>query len=121
MTELKDPTIEDLERYAKSFVHPDYEGGEVMLSIGKAVEYLERGVSGLVNVIPFACMPGNVQAAILKRVREETGERLPILTVPCDGQKSMGVRMRLEAFVEQVKEYYEVKRKEKLQKKAVNY
>lgn len=117
----KDPTIEDLERYAKAFLHPDYEGGEVMLSVGKAVEYLKKGVSGLVNVIPFACMPGNVQAAILKRVREETGERLPILTVPCDGQKSMGVRMRLEAFVEQVKEYYEVKREEKLQKKAVNY
>lgn len=117
----KDPTIEELERLAHRFVHPDYEGGEVMLSIGKAVEYLNKGVSGIVNVIPFACMPGNVQAAILKRIREETGEKLPLLTVPCDGQKSMGVRMRLEAFVEQVKEYFASKRAENLQKRAVNF
>jgi predicted CoA-substrate-specific enzyme activase len=117
----KDPTIETLERYAMRFVHPDYEGGEVMLSIGKAVEYMEKEVSGMINVIPFACMPGNVQSAILKRMREETGERLPILTVPCDGQRSMGVRMRLEAFVEQVKEYFRVKRDEKLQKRVVNF
>ncbi len=117
----KEPTIEDLEKFASSFVHPDYEGGEVMLSIGKAVEYLERGVSGIVNVIPFACMPGNVQSAILKRIREEIGERLPLLTVPCDGQKAMGVRMRLEAFVEQVKEYFESKKNEKLQKLAMNF
>ncbi len=117
----KDPTIEELEELAKRYVHPDYEGGEVMLSVGKAVEYLHKGVSGIVNVIPFACMPGNVQSAILKRIREETGERLPLLTVPCDGQKSMGVRMRLEAFVEQVKEYFRSKRAENLQKKAVNF
>ncbi|MCS7199305.1 MAG: acyl-CoA dehydratase activase [Caldimicrobium sp.] len=117
----KEPTIEELERLAKRFVHPDYEGGEVMLSIGKAVEYLHKGVAGIVNVIPFACMPGNVQAAILKRLREEVGERIPLLTVPCDGQKSMGVRMRLEAFVEQVKEFHRAKRKENMQKKAVNF
>ncbi|MFN3568047.1 MAG: hypothetical protein ACK4UR_03950, partial [Caldimicrobium sp.] len=79
------------------------------------------GVSGLVNVIPFACMPGNVQSAILKRIREETGDKLPIFTVPCDGQKSLGVRMRLEAFVEQVKEYFESKKNEKIQKIAINF
>ncbi|MFN3921661.1 MAG: CoA activase, partial [Caldimicrobium sp.] len=117
----KDPSIEELERLASSFVHPDYEGGEVMLSVGKAVEYIEKKVSGLINVIPFACMPGNVQAAILKRIREEVGGRLPLFTVPCDGQRSMGVRMRLEAFVEQVKEYFESKRGEKLQKIAINF
>ncbi|MDM7202922.1 MAG: acyl-CoA dehydratase activase-related protein [Thermodesulfobacteriaceae bacterium] len=117
----EEPTIEDLERFAIPFVHPDYEGGEVMLSVGKAVEYLKKGVSGIVNVIPFACMPGNVQAAILKRIREREGERLPLLTVPCDGQKSMGVKMRLEAFVEQVKEHFESKKNEKLQKLAINF
>ncbi|MFN3568046.1 MAG: acyl-CoA dehydratase activase, partial [Caldimicrobium sp.] len=35
----KDPTIEELEKLASPYVHPDYEGGEVMLSVGKAVEY----------------------------------------------------------------------------------
>jgi Uncharacterized protein conserved in bacteria len=116
-----EPTIEELERLAKKYVHPDYEGGEVMLSIGKARDYLRKGVSGLINVIPFACMPGNVQAAILKRIRDEEGDRLPLLTVPCDGQKSLGTKMRIEAFVEQVKEFFEGKRKANMQKMAINF
>ncbi len=116
-----EPTIEELERLAKKYVHPDYEGGEVMLSIGKARDYLRKGVSGLINVIPFACMPGNVQAAILKRIRDEEGDRLPLLTVPCDGQKSLGTKMRIEAFVEQVKEFFEGKRKAYMQKMAINF
>jgi predicted nucleotide-binding protein (sugar kinase/HSP70/actin superfamily) len=116
-----EPTIEELERLAKKYVHPDYEGGEVMLSIGKARDYLRKGVSGLINVIPFACMPGNVQTAILKRIRDEEGDRLPLLTVPCDGQKSLGTKMRIEAFVEQVKEFFEGKRKANMQKMAINF
>jgi len=59
-----------------------------------------------VNVIPFACMPGNVVAAILKKIRETEEIKLPTLTVPCDGQKSLGTKMRIEAFVEQVKEFF---------------
>ncbi len=116
-----EPTIEELEKLAQEYVHPDYEGGEVMLSVGKARDYLQKGVSGLINVIPFACMPGNVQAAILKRMRDKEGDRLPFLTVPCDGQKSLGTKMRLEAFVEQVKEFFYHKRKGKMQNLAINF
>ncbi|MDN5379181.1 acyl-CoA dehydratase activase [Thermodesulfobacterium sp.] len=102
--------VEELMKLTQRYVDIRYEGGEVLLSVGKAVEYTHNGVSGIVNVIPFACMPGNVVSALLKRIKEGEGKRLPVLTVPCDGQKSLGTRMRIEAFAEQVKEFFASKR-----------
>jgi predicted CoA-substrate-specific enzyme activase len=106
----EEPDVEELMKLTQKYVDTQYEGGEVLLSVGKAVEYLKHGISGIINVIPFACMPGNVVAAVLKRIKEEEGERIPTLTVPCDGQKSLGTRMRIEAFVEQVKEFFNSKK-----------
>lgn len=117
----KEPTIEELISLAKKYVHPDYEGGEVLLSTGKTMEYLKKGVSGIVNVIPFACMPGNVVMALLKRIREGEKINLPVLTVPCDGQKSMGTKMRIEAFAEQVKEFFYAKRNKMFKKEVINW
>ncbi len=102
----EDMEVEELMELAKKYISPEYEGGEVLLSTGKALEFVKKGCSGIVNVIPFACMPGNVVMGLLKRMREEEGVFFPTLTVPCDGQKSMGVRMRIEAFAEQVKDYF---------------
>lgn len=98
--------VENLIELTKKYIHPEFEGGEVLLSVGKAIEYLKHKVSGIVNVIPFACMPGNITAAILKKIKETEGIKIPTLTVPCDGQKSLGTKMRIEAFVEQVKEFF---------------
>jgi len=102
--------VDELMKFTDRYVSVEYEGGEVLLSVGKAIEYLKNGTYGLVNVIPFACMPGNVVTSIIKRMKEEEGLRIPALTVPCDGQKSLGTRMRIEAFVEQVKEFFESKK-----------
>jgi predicted nucleotide-binding protein (sugar kinase/HSP70/actin superfamily) len=106
----EDLEVEELMNLTKKYVHPEFEGGEVLLSVGKAVEYLSHGAGGIINVIPFACMPGNVVTAILKKIKEEEGIRFPTLTVPCDGQKSLGTKMRVEAFVEQVKEFFNSKK-----------
>ncbi|WP_038054883.1 acyl-CoA dehydratase activase [Thermodesulfobacterium hydrogeniphilum] len=106
----EEPEVENLMKLTQKYIDVQYEGGEVLLSIGKAVEYLHNGIYGIVNVIPFACMPGNVVTAILKRIKEEEGKKVPTLTVPCDGQKSLGTKMRIEAFVEQVKEFFNSKK-----------
>jgi predicted nucleotide-binding protein (sugar kinase/HSP70/actin superfamily) len=106
----EDLDVEEIMNLTKKYVHPEFEGGEVLLSVGKAVEYLNHGASGIINVIPFACMPGNIVTAIFKKIKEEEGIRFPTLTVPCDGQKSLGTKMRVEAFVEQVKEFFNSKK-----------
>ena len=102
---VEEVKVEEILELSKKYISLEYEGGEVLLSVGGAVEFLKKGCSGIVNVIPFACMPGNVVTAILKRIREEKN-MVPTLTVHCDGQKSMGTRMRIEAFAEQVKDFF---------------
>ncbi|MBW1712853.1 MAG: CoA activase, partial [Deltaproteobacteria bacterium] len=57
--------------------------------------------SGLVNVMPFTCMPGTIVNAVLKRFREEH-DSIPFLNMACDGQEQTNTRSRLEAFMYQV-------------------
>ena len=100
----EDPSIDEILGLARKYINDEFEG-EAILSVGKSLDYLKKGVNGIINVIPFTCMPGTVVAMLLKRVREENG-MVPVLTVSCDGQRSMGTRMRLEAFMHQVKEHF---------------
>ncbi|MFW2331801.1 MAG: acyl-CoA dehydratase activase, partial [Nitrospinota bacterium] len=43
---------------AAPYMHHSFEG-EAVLSIGKAVEYAQNNISGVVNIMPFSCMPGS--------------------------------------------------------------
>ena len=79
-----------------------------MLSVGKAIDYIERGVSGLVNVMPFTCMPGTIATAILKRVREEH-DNIPLLNIAYEGQGDSQTLTRLEAFIHQARSYQKIK------------
>ncbi len=108
----EEPQVDEIISLAKRYVSEEFEG-EAILSVGKSLDYLRHGVNGIVNVIPFTCMPGTVVTMLLKRVREEHG-LVPVLTVSCDGQRSMGTRMRLEAFMHQVHEHFEESRGRKL-------
>ncbi len=108
----EEPQVDEIISLAKRYVSEEFEG-EAILSVGKSLDYLRHGVNGIVNVIPFTCMPGTVVTMLLKRVREEHG-LVPVLTVSCDGQRSMGTRMRLEAFMHQVHEHFEEHRGRKL-------
>ncbi len=101
----EEPTVEEIIGLARKYMSDEFEG-EAILSVGKSLDYLRHGVNGIVNVIPFTCMPGTVVSMLLKRVREDEGY-VPVLTVPCDGQRSMGTRMRIEAFMYQVREHFE--------------
>ncbi len=87
---------------ADPFVSNEYEG-EAVLSTGKAVEYIENGVSGIVNVMPLTCMPGTIANALITRIRKQIGSK-PFLALACDGQQETGRFLRLEAFVHQARE-----------------
>ncbi|MBN2582981.1 MAG: CoA activase, partial [Planctomycetes bacterium] len=92
------------------YIHDSFEG-EAVLSLGKAVEVATHArpgtgqrATGIVNVMPFTCMPGNIVAAMLKRLRRDLDD-LPILSVAYDGQRDSALDVRLEAFAEQVKAF----------------
>ncbi len=79
-----------------------------MLSVGKAIDYINRGVSGIVNVMPFTCMPGTIASAVLKRVREDH-DNIPLLNIAYEGQGDSQTLTRIEAFMHQAKAYKEAR------------
>lgn len=107
MRSLREPSIEQTLRAALPYIHRSFEG-EAVLSVGKAVDYINRGVSGIVNVMPFTCMPGTIATAVLKRVREEH-DNIPLLNIAYEGQGDSQTLTRLEAFMHQARSYQEVK------------
>ena len=95
------PTSEVL-KLGSEYISPALQG-EAVLSLGRAVEYAHNGYNGIVNIIPFGCMPGTIVTALLKRFKDNY--KLPVLTLTMDGIKNPGEEMRLEAFVRQCAEH----------------
>lgn len=104
-----EPGVEATLRLAAPFIHRSFEG-EAVLSVGKSIEFVEKGASGVVNVMPFTCMPGTIVQSILKRYRE-SHDNVPFLNMAYDGQEQTNSRTRLEAFMFQVAHYGEARRK----------
>ncbi|MFH0888769.1 MAG: acyl-CoA dehydratase activase [Planctomycetota bacterium] len=94
------PTSETI-KYGTTYIEPALRG-EVILSMGRAVEYVHHGFNGIVNIIPFGCMPGTIVTALLKRFKND--HPVPVFTLTVDGTKNPGEEMRIEAFVRQCQE-----------------
>jgi predicted CoA-substrate-specific enzyme activase len=97
---LAEHKIDHVINLAKPYIDESFEG-EAILSVGKIVEYHEEGFGGVVNVMPFTCMPSTIVSTQTRRLSGDCGE-LPILNLSFDGQEDVTLTTRLEAFVEQV-------------------
>jgi len=95
------PTQEILNR-GHTYLTPAVEG-EAILSMGRVVEYAENGFNGIVNLIPFGCMPGTIVSLLLHQFRHDYG--LPFLNVVVEGSKDPGQQIQLEAFYHQCREH----------------
>ncbi len=98
-----EPKTRSIFRNAKPYVDPSFEG-EAILSVGKTIDFAKRGASGIVNIMPFTCMPGTIVSTLLKRYQEENSN-IPILNMAYDGQEQTNTLTRLEAFMFQAKEF----------------
>ncbi|MCL4425107.1 MAG: CoA protein activase [Firmicutes bacterium] len=80
--------------YLRHFV-----GGDGLDSVGNTVLYAQQGFDGVIQLMPFTCMPEIVAQSILPRVSQE--KNIPVLTLILDEQSGeAGIRTRLEAFVD---------------------
>jgi predicted nucleotide-binding protein (sugar kinase/HSP70/actin superfamily) len=100
---LEEPTTEDVLKLANPYVHDSFEG-EAGLSVGKAIDFVKHGASGIINVMPFTCMPGTVVTGVMKRVRRDL-DNVPFLTMAYDGLEQTNTLTRLEAFMYQAHQY----------------
>ncbi len=98
---LHETGIEELLALSAPYMHHTF-GGEAILTIGKAIDYIRKGASGIVNAMPFTCMPGMVSAAVSRTVRERN-RMVPWLNMTYDGQKGIDDSTRIEAFMHQAR------------------
>ncbi len=88
---------------AAEYLPRDYKG-EALLSIGKAIEMAEQGAGGIMNAMPFNCMPGTVVSSLSKKISDDN-DGIPWLNMSYEGLRDSGEETRLEAFAEQVKSF----------------
>jgi predicted CoA-substrate-specific enzyme activase len=99
---LAEQPVQDVLHLARPYLHDSFEG-EAVLSIGKTVEYHHQGFGGVINVMPFSCMPSTIVSAQTRRVSADCDD-MPILNISFDGQEDPTLTTRLEAFVDQVRQ-----------------
>ena len=91
------------------YIHPSF-GGEPICSMGKAGDFAERRLDGVVNVIPFNCMPGNAVAMLSHAFRRDHNN-IPFLNLDYDGFVDAGRDAKIVSFMSQVKERRMARRK----------
>lgn len=97
-----EPSIKEVWRNSRRYLPSWF--GEAALSLGNAVSYAQNGVCGIINVMPFTCLPGTVATAVLKAFKEEHNN-IPCLVMAYDGLEQTNTRTRLEAFMHQAHQY----------------
>lgn len=101
---LKEPDTMEILKKASLYLHDSFEG-EAILSIGKALDLIEKGVSGIINAMPFGCMPGTVVTTIMRGISRDFG--IPCLSIAYDGTESPTTEIQLETFMAQAKAFAE--------------
>jgi predicted nucleotide-binding protein (sugar kinase/HSP70/actin superfamily) len=100
---IDEPTTEAVIKLSLPYVHDSFEG-EACLSVGKAVDFVAKGASGIINVMPFTCMPGTVVAGVMKKVRQDL-DNVPFLNMAYDGLEQTTSVTRIEAFMHQAQQF----------------
>ncbi len=103
MRQKGEPVLRSIIDKASPYIHESFDG-EAILSVGKSIDFMEKGASGIINVMPLTCMPGTIVNAVLKRVREDHVET-PFLNISYEGQEQTNNETRLEAFMHQVYQF----------------
>jgi predicted nucleotide-binding protein (sugar kinase/HSP70/actin superfamily) len=88
-------------------IRPFYEpllSTEAVMTMGVAIELAHRGLSGILNIMPFSCMPGIISAGLAPRIRTDLND-IPWLDVAFDARGGTNFQTRLEAFLYQAIQY----------------
>jgi predicted CoA-substrate-specific enzyme activase len=105
---LHEPDTKEILKKASPYIHSSFEG-ETILSIGKTIDLLEKGAAGIINAMPFGCMPGTIVTALMRGVIRDHG--IPCINIPYDGTESPTTEIQLEAFMDQAKQMKHAGRK----------
>ncbi|MEW5719668.1 MAG: hypothetical protein AB1817_13640, partial [Chloroflexota bacterium] len=88
----------EVEQAAKPYLRWNV-GGEGLLTVGQTVLAAKKGFDGIVELLPFTCLPEITALNVLPRISRELN--IPTISFILDEQSGRaGMRTRLEAFVD---------------------
>ncbi|HPT21929.1 MAG TPA: acyl-CoA dehydratase activase [Bacteroidales bacterium] len=99
----KDVSLHDMLSLCNKYVNQYYDG-DPPIAMGTSAALVKRGVSGMAAILPFTCMPGTLIASVSDSFRKDN-QNIPFINIAYDGQDTVSLDTRLQAFVFQVKEY----------------
>ena len=99
----RDVLIKEMLDRCGKYVHMNYDG-DPPLSLGAASKMANEGISGVVAILPFTCMPGTLIASVSPLFRKDHNN-IPWENIAYDGQEDAGLETRLQAFMHQAHEY----------------
>jgi len=103
----EDHPVVDIMDEADGLLTPEL-NGEAILSLGGALAYVDHnGFDGVVNAMPFTCMPSTIASAILKG---QMRERAPYIYMVYDGTVIPNRETNLSTFAHQVTQRFDQKR-----------
>ena len=92
------------------YVHKDYDG-DPPIAMGTAAYLADKGIAGVAAILPFTCMPGTLVASVSDSFRKDH-DNMPWINIAYDGQDSVSIETRLQAFAFQVKEFSKSRKEE---------
>jgi predicted CoA-substrate-specific enzyme activase len=90
----REPPMTEVLAAGEKYVPVEFEG-EAILTIGRAIKFIEEGAAMVVSANPFGCMPGTISSACLGEVQRQTG--VPIVNMFYDGEES--INDKLASFI----------------------
>jgi predicted nucleotide-binding protein (sugar kinase/HSP70/actin superfamily) len=99
----KEVSIDEMLTLCSPYVHKDYDG-DPAVCLGVASALSRKGVSGIIHILPFTCMPGTLIGSVSPKFRKDH-DNIPWENIAYDGQDDTAIETRLQAFMHQVKEY----------------
>ena len=99
----KDVSLHDMLSLCNKYVNQFYDG-DPAIAIGTSMALTQHGVSGIAAILPFTCMPGTLVASVSDTFRKDHNN-IPFINIAYDGQDSVSLDTKLQAFVFQVKEF----------------
>ena len=103
----KNISLQEMLSLCNPYVNKFYDG-DPAIALGTSAALVKKGISGIAAILPFTCMPGTLIASVSDSFRKDHNN-IPFINIAYDGQDSVSLDTRLQAFVFQVKEYSRVK------------
>lgn len=100
-------TVAEVKKAAEPYI-AHFVGGDGQASVGHSVLYAKEGFDGVIQLMPFTCMPEIIAKSVMQKVSKDYD--IPMLHFVIDEQTGKaGIITRLEAFIDLLESKHEQK------------